>query len=53
MEDELNFKVNGKRPFFMVTGRLPQFVANRRQHQFVGKWKLTTIFLLMELTVSD
>ena len=39
MEDDLNLK---------VTGGIDQFVANRRQHQFAGKWKKTTIFLLME-----
>ena len=39
MENDINFK---------VTGGLDQFVANRRRHQFVGKWKTTTILLLME-----
>ena len=43
MEDNLNFK---------VTGGLDQFVANRRRYQFVGKWKTTTISLLMELDLN-
>ena len=34
MEDNLNFKVNGKRTNFLI---------NERHYQFVGKWKTTLI----------
>ena len=57
MVDDLTFFANGRRPqFYMKNGRQPQFLRNGRnlyfkdngrQHQFEGKWKTTSIFVLL------